>query len=178
MSPPPPKEEVLERTKTVRKEKKIPPYRVLLMNDDYTPMEFVVEVLMDIFGKGEKREAPAHVWSKPVAGTLTPEDRRFIAAEALRWALTRALQLGGKSAARSGGPRAILAIDDLHAVDAPSRAAFADVIAEPPLGAILVLAAHVPGFDPGWRAGSERFLTGLPTSVAASLVKGTSPMRG
>ena len=50
---PSPKDEVLEKTRTVRKEKKTPPYRVLLMNDDYTPMEFVVEVLMDIFGKGE-----------------------------------------------------------------------------------------------------------------------------
>jgi ATP-dependent Clp protease adaptor protein ClpS len=52
MSTEAPKGDVLERTDTVKKEKKTPPYRVLLMNDDYTPMEFVVEVLMDVFGKG------------------------------------------------------------------------------------------------------------------------------
>ena len=48
-----PENEILERTDTVKKEKKTPPYRVLILNDDYTPMEFVVEVLMDVFGKGE-----------------------------------------------------------------------------------------------------------------------------
>ena len=26
-------------------------FKVLLLNDDYTPMDFVIEILMDIFGK-------------------------------------------------------------------------------------------------------------------------------
>lgn len=33
--------------------KKPSDFAVILMNDDYTPMEFVVEVLRDIFGKNE-----------------------------------------------------------------------------------------------------------------------------
>lgn len=40
-------ERKLARTKPPRM------FEVVMHNDDYTPMEFVVEVLMDIFGKGE-----------------------------------------------------------------------------------------------------------------------------
>lgn len=38
-------------TKTRPKTKKPSMYRVLLKNDDYTPMEFVVSILMGIFSK-------------------------------------------------------------------------------------------------------------------------------
>jgi len=38
-------------TKTRAKTKKPSMYRVLLMNDDYTPMEFVVSILIGIFNK-------------------------------------------------------------------------------------------------------------------------------
>ena len=38
-------------TKTRDKTKKPSMYRVLLMNDDYTPMEFVVSILISIFNK-------------------------------------------------------------------------------------------------------------------------------
>ncbi len=38
-------------TKTRPKTKKPSMYRVLLMNDDYTPMEFVVSILIGIFKK-------------------------------------------------------------------------------------------------------------------------------
>jgi ATP-dependent Clp protease adaptor protein ClpS len=37
-------------TKTRSKTKKPPLYKVMLLNDDYTPMEFVVEVLQRFFG--------------------------------------------------------------------------------------------------------------------------------
>ena len=72
MTSPTPKDDVLERTDTVKQEKKTPPYRVLLMNDDYTPMEFVVEVLMDVFAKGEQEAVhimlKVHVEGSGLAG--------------------------------------------------------------------------------------------------------------
>jgi ATP-dependent Clp protease adaptor protein ClpS len=40
------------KTKTKAKTAKPPLYKVLLLNDDYTPMEFVVEVLKMVFHKG------------------------------------------------------------------------------------------------------------------------------
>ncbi len=39
------------RTKTRAKTAKPPLYKVILLNDDYTPMEFVVEVLKAVFHK-------------------------------------------------------------------------------------------------------------------------------
>ena len=47
------------RTKT----KRPPLYKVLLLNDDYTPMEFVVDVLMKYFGKdiNQANEVMMHV---------------------------------------------------------------------------------------------------------------------
>jgi ATP-dependent Clp protease adaptor protein ClpS len=40
------------RTRTARKRPDL--YRVLLLNDDYTPMEFVIHVLMKFFNKNEE----------------------------------------------------------------------------------------------------------------------------
>ena len=51
-------EEVESRTEI----KEPPLYRVLLHNDDYTTMEFVVEVLMKIFHKS-RDEAEAIMWT-------------------------------------------------------------------------------------------------------------------
>lgn len=41
-------------TKTKPKAKKPSLYKVLLLNDDYTPMEFVVYVLQTVFGKSHE----------------------------------------------------------------------------------------------------------------------------
>ena len=41
-------------TKVRPKTKKPSMYRVILMNDDYTPMEFVVSILMGIFKKNQE----------------------------------------------------------------------------------------------------------------------------
>jgi serine/threonine protein kinase len=151
--------------------------------------------LADLFARAPNgRETRSPFWARPANGALSPGDRRFIAAEALRWAIMRAHQnashrapSGRMAAAPTRSPRVVLAIDDLHAIDGSSRAALADVIGEPPLAAMLVVATHVPGFDPAWQAPAtsdpnprpdathERWVSGLPTAVAASLVKGVTP---
>lgn len=66
-------------TQTVTKLKVPSLYKVVILNDDYTPMDFVIQVLMEIFGKGaseahqlcmdvhEKGKGLAGVYSKEVA---------------------------------------------------------------------------------------------------------------
>jgi ATP-dependent Clp protease adaptor protein ClpS len=55
-------------TRTEAKTKKPSLYKVLLLNDDYTPMEFVVHVLERFFGKGreEATRIMLHVHQKGV----------------------------------------------------------------------------------------------------------------
>ncbi|HKQ71209.1 MAG TPA: protein kinase, partial [Polyangiaceae bacterium] len=106
--------------------------------------------LVELFGKVDA-----------LAASLSPAERRYTVAESLRWAFTRA-------AKRSGKTRVILAIDDLNRVDGASRNAFADALSEPPLVPVLVVATHVPTFDPGWE-GTVRPIAGLPASKTASL---------
>ncbi|WP_457606915.1 ATP-dependent Clp protease adaptor ClpS [Nitratifractor sp.] len=67
------REETLDRTEL----REPPLYRVLLHNDDYTTMEFVVEVLMGIFHKS-RDEAEEIMWTvhekgKAVCGVYTFE---------------------------------------------------------------------------------------------------------
>jgi serine/threonine-protein kinase len=97
--------------------------------------------------------------------SLSPEERRFAAAEALRWAFVRASE-------RARGHRVVLAVDDLHHVDGASRNAFSDALSDPPLVPALLVATYSPPFDPSWPADAApaRVLTGLPTSVVVKAI--------
>ncbi|MGI9329503.1 MAG: ATP-dependent Clp protease adapter ClpS [Gammaproteobacteria bacterium] len=57
--------------------KKPPLFRVVLLNDDYTPMEFVVEVLESIFGMDRTRATrvmlEVHTKGKGICGVFTYE---------------------------------------------------------------------------------------------------------
>lgn len=52
-------------------------YRVILMNDDYTPMDFVVEILESVFGmdrpKATRIMLEVHTKGKGVCGVYTHE---------------------------------------------------------------------------------------------------------
>lgn len=64
-------------TRTAPKTKKPSMYKVLLLNDDYTPMEFVIRVLESVFHKGaeEATRIMIHVHQKGVGicGVFTYE---------------------------------------------------------------------------------------------------------
>jgi ATP-dependent Clp protease adaptor protein ClpS len=57
--------------------KRPPLYRVVMHNDDYTPMDFVVEVLQQFFGLPRDRAVQVmltvHTRGKAVAGTYTAQ---------------------------------------------------------------------------------------------------------
>jgi len=98
------------------------------------------------------------------ADTRSAAERRHATADALRWALARA-------AKKTAPDRVILAVDELHRVDAPSRAAFADALGEPPQAGVLMLCTHVPGFESGWGAQhAARMLNGLPPPALSRLL--------
>jgi serine/threonine-protein kinase len=109
--------------------------------------------LEEVFGRESTR-----------ASALSPDERRYTVAEALRWALARATS-------RSGPSRVILAIDDLKRIDGASRNAFSDMLREPPLVPVLIIGTHVPGFDPDWDSTPARPLLGLPREHAMDLAK-------
>ena len=65
-------------------------YQVLIYNDDFTPMDFVVEVLVRIFDKKEEDAVilmlSIHEGSSAVAGVYPKDIARTKAAEAVEWA--------------------------------------------------------------------------------------------
>lgn len=78
---------VLEpRTET----RKPPLYKVVMLNDDYTPMEFVVEVLKRVFHKtaeeANRLMLEVHNRGAAVAGVYTREIAETKADMALEWA--------------------------------------------------------------------------------------------
>ncbi len=82
------KENVKEQIKT---NIKLPrQYQVLIYNDDFTPMDFVVEVLVRIFEKEENAAVALmlsiHQGSCAVAGVYPRDIARTKAAEAVKWA--------------------------------------------------------------------------------------------
>jgi ATP-dependent Clp protease adaptor protein ClpS len=56
---------------------KPPLYRVILLNDDFTPMDFVIEVLMDFFGMSEELATQVmlqiHTQGIGICGTYTKD---------------------------------------------------------------------------------------------------------
>ena len=68
---------VQERTAAAQKTKRPRLYRVLLHNDDYTPMEFVVMILEQVFRKSQSDAMSimlhAHTTGYAVAGVFTRE---------------------------------------------------------------------------------------------------------
>jgi ATP-dependent Clp protease adaptor protein ClpS len=72
-----PKQDSNISVKTKPVTQKPPMYKVLLLNDDYTPMEFVVHILQSIFNKNmqEATEIMMHVHKKGVGlcGVYTRE---------------------------------------------------------------------------------------------------------
>ena len=63
--------------KTRVKTKKPSMYKVLMLNDDYTPMEFVIEVLMTFFSMDESKAArimmSVHTKGQGICGTFSHE---------------------------------------------------------------------------------------------------------
>ena len=57
--------------------KRPPLFKVILLNDDFTPMDFVVEVLMDFFGMSEELATQVmlqiHTQGVGVCGTYTKD---------------------------------------------------------------------------------------------------------
>jgi len=64
-------------TKPKEKTQRPPLYKVMLLNDDYTPMEFVVEILESYFGMGREKATQVmltvHTKGKGVCG-IYPRD--------------------------------------------------------------------------------------------------------
>ena len=77
-------------TRSEPKTKKPSLYKVLLLNDDYTPMEFVVEVLEQVFGLDRSNATrvmlEVHTRGKGVCGVFTYEIAETKVAQVMAYA--------------------------------------------------------------------------------------------
>ncbi len=117
--------------------------------------------------QGETARNLEQVFGAPVlASSVVQGEARRRAAALLRWAL-------GRAAARVAGKRIVVSIDDLHRLDGASRNAFADVVGDLPNLPVLMITAHLPGFDAHWPGNvPSRILQGLTPETAATLIQG------
>jgi len=80
----------LATAETKPKLKKPPMYKVVLLNDDYTPMDFVVEVLMVFFNLDEEKATQimlaVHQQGKGVCGVYTRDVAETKAAQVTQYA--------------------------------------------------------------------------------------------
>jgi hypothetical protein len=101
----------------------------------------------------------------PRSDGRSTDERRRARADALGWAIEQA----GRRA-QSG--RVVLCIDELHRIDELSRSAFADLVSTPRPRPVLVVGAHIPGFEPGWGGNvPSRRLAGLAFGAVLLLLK-------
>lgn len=70
--------------------KRPPMYKVVMMNDDYTPMDFVIEVLTALFGMNEEQATQVmlkvHTEGKAVCGVFTRDIAETKAAQVNQYA--------------------------------------------------------------------------------------------
>lgn len=77
-------------TATVTRQKRPSLYRVVLLNDDYTPFDFVISLLMSVFGKTSNEAQyvtmQVHLTGSGVAGVYTRDVAQTLAAKAVAMA--------------------------------------------------------------------------------------------
>jgi serine/threonine protein kinase/tetratricopeptide (TPR) repeat protein len=94
-----------------------------------------------------------------------PRELRMARVETLRWAIARATE-------RTSPRLVVIAVDDLHRVDGASRDTFAGLLESPDGIRCLLVATHIPSFNPGWPTRHPvRMLRGIPRLVAERLLR-------
>jgi serine/threonine-protein kinase len=109
---------------------------------------------------------PGRRWSDTPPDARLESDQRILVAEALRWAVA--------AAAARARHQVILLVDDLQAIDGASRNAFADLAADPPPAAAVLIGVAPPGFDPEWEGCERLCLEGIPAAIGAALLSRSS----